>query len=286
MPNFSRDIYRKTSQWAPKDLFYFESAGLEWLQSARKQGGPCIVPVISVDSHSLVLEKVYSASPTADSAYTFGKELSHLHDSGASSWGCPPANYDGTCYFGPLSDPVEMPTGNWSSVADYYAQGRLLPLLNYAHQRHVVTSEDDELTYRICDNLPLLLGEAANDKPARLHGDLWNGNVMWSTQNYDESHSTSSPSQSSSSEVHAVLIDPCAHGGHREEDLAMLSLFGASYLQKIFEGYNSSHPLKKGWEDRIALWQLAPILAHCVFFGGGYCGQYRSLCRQVIRHLD
>ena len=110
--------------------------------------------------------------------------------------------------------------------------------------------------------------EAANDKPARVHGDLWSGNVMWTADSGD---------------VEAVLIDPAAHGGHREEDLAMLDLFGMSYLTDILEGYQSAHPLKAGWQDRITLWQLYPIAGHCVFFGGGYVSQYRAMCRSLLK---
>ena len=112
------------------------------------------------------------------------------------------------------------------------------------------------------------MGRAAEDKPARIHGDLWSGNVMWTAD---------------SGQTEAVLIDPAAHGGHREEDLAMLHLFGMSYLTQITEGYQSVHPLKAGWQDRITLWQLYPIAGHCVFFGGGYVSEYRSMCRSLLK---
>ena len=80
-----------------------------------------------------------------------------------------------------------------------------------------------------------------------------------------------------------VLIDPTAHGGHREEDLAMLDLFGMSYLRDILDGYQSVHPLKAGWQERTTLWQLYPIAGHCVFFGGGYVNQYRAMCRSLLK---
>ncbi len=284
------DTYRKSSKWAPHDLFYFESAGLKWLRSAEKNGGPEIVPVLNVDSNSLTIGRVHSSSPTSQAAFAFGKQLSRLHDSGASYFGCPPEDYKGVCYFGPLSDPVEMPTGKWDSVTDYFSQGRLLPLLKYANERHVLDNKDNDLTYKICDDLPHLLGEATTDRPARLHGDLWNGNVMWSKKYFTKEYFTAEDHQQKdhqqTEEIHAVLIDPCAHGGHREEDLAMLALFGAPYLEEIFSGYNSAHPLKKGWEQRITLWQLAPVLAHCVFFGGSYCSQYRSMCMQILNRVN
>lgn len=76
---------------------------------------------------------------------------------------------------------------------------------------------------------------------------------------------------------------PAAHGGHREEDLAMLDLFGMSYLRDILDGYQSVHPLKAGWQERTTLWQLYPIAGHCVFFGGGYVNQYRAMCRSLLK---
>ena len=86
-----------------------------------------------------------------------------------------------------------------------------------------------------------------------------------------------------SGSVEAVLIDPAAHGGHREEDLAMLDLFGMSYLRDILDGYQSVHPLKAGWQKRTTLWQLYPIAGHCVFFGGGYVSRYRAMCRSLLK---
>ena len=123
------------------------------------------------------------------------------------------------------------------------------------------------LTERVIEALPELLGRAASDRPARVHGDLWSGNVMWTADG---------------GECEAVLIDPAAHGGHREEDLAMLGLFGMTYLRDILEGYQQAHPLKAGWEDRLTLWRLYPIAGHVVFFGGGYVSEYRSMCRALL----
>ena len=135
-------------------------------------------------------------------------------------------------------------------------------------KRGELDKRDVELTERVIEALPDLMGRAAADKPARIHGDLWSGNVMWTAD---------------SGQSEAVLIDPAAHGGHREEDLAMLHLFGMSYLSEITEGYQSVHPLKAGWQERITLWQLYPIAGHCVFFGGGYVNEYRSMCRSLLK---
>jgi fructosamine-3-kinase len=96
---------------------------------------------------------------------------------------------------------------------------------------------------------------------ARLHGDLWNGNVLWTAQG-------------------ALLIDPAAHGGHPETDLAMLALFGLPYLDEMLTAYVATSPLPPGWQLRVGLHQLHPLLVHAVLFGPGYGAQAGQLARQ------
>ena len=80
----------------------------------------------------------------------------------------------------------------------------------------------------------------------------------------------------------AVLIDPAAHGGHRETDLAMLALFGCPFLDAVLDGYQSVRRLRDGWRDRVGLHQLYPLLAHVVLFGGGYAGQTEAAARSAM----
>ena len=102
-----------------------------------------------------------------------------------------------------------------------------------------------------------------DDRPARLHGDLWSGNVVWTGDG-------------------VVLIDPAAHGGHRETDLAMLALFGCPYLEEVLSGYQSVRRLRAGWRDRVPLHQLYPLLAHVVLFGGGYAHQAEAAAEDAL----
>ncbi|MEE8737477.1 MAG: fructosamine kinase family protein [Bifidobacterium sp.] len=259
--------YRKSRAFAPKGFFECEGRGLQWLGKAQPLGGPRVVDVYGWGDGWLDIEQVKSCSPTPKAAHAFGAALAHMHDSGAPHFGSAPEQYQGTCYFGPLQDPVPMDTGTWNDPSSYLAVGRLLPMVRLGIERGSLNAGDLELTQKVVARLPELLGPAEQDRPARVHGDLWSGNVMWTSDR---------------GQVEAVLIDPAAHGGHREEDLAMLHLFGMSYLSQIIDGYQSVHPLKAGYEERTTLWQLYPIAGHCVFFGGGYVSEYRDMCRSLL----
>lgn len=261
--------YRKSRAFAPKGFFECEGRGLKWLAQAAAQGGPRVVDVYGWGNDHLDIERVESVSPTVHAAWTFGAALARMHDSGASCFGAAPEGYDGTCYFGPLQDPVPMDVGEWDDPATYLAEGRLRPMVEMGVSRGSLERSDVELTERVIRRLPDLLGPAADDSHSRVHGDLWSGNVMWTS--------------SVNGGVEAVLIDPAAHGGHREEDLAMLNLFGMASLDSILDGYQSVHPLAAGWRERRTLWQLYPIAGHCVFFGGGYVSEYRSMCRALLK---
>ena len=100
------------------------------------------------------------------------------------------------------------------------------------------------------------------EPPARLHGDLWSGNVLWAPDG-------------------VWLIDPAAHGGHRETDLAMLALFGCPYLEAVLAAYDEAAPLADGWRARVPMHQLFPLLVHVVLFGRSYVGQAVAAARAV-----
>jgi fructosamine-3-kinase len=99
--------------------------------------------------------------------------------------------------------------------------------------------------------------------PARLHGDLWGGNVL------------------AGADGRPWLIDPAAYGGHREIDLAMLRLFGGA-SERVFAAYEEVSPLAEGWRERVELWQLFPLLVHAVLFGGGYLRQAHDTARRYM----
>jgi fructosamine-3-kinase len=78
------------------------------------------------------------------------------------------------------------------------------------------------------------------------------------------------------------LIDPIAYGGHREVDLAMLQLFGAPG-PRFFAAYDDVAPLAGGWQERVGLYQLFPLLVHAALFGGSYAASVERVARGYAR---
>ncbi|MYR04878.1 phosphotransferase [Gordonia sp. SID5947] len=235
-------VFRKDRRDVDPDFFRAEAAGLRWLGDG---GGP-VVEVLAVGEDFIELEHLTSTRPAETPARDLGSALARMHDAGASGFGGPPDGYDGRQFIGerPLSTRVH---DRWGV---FYAEERVLPYLPPAIEAGNLGPEDAAATHEAC---ALLAGGAFDDDdpPARLHGDLWTGNVVWTAQG-------------------AVLIDPAAHGGHRETDLAMLALFGCPQLTEILAGYQREHALRAGWEDRIALHQLHPLAVHAAGHGPSY----------------
>ena len=218
-----------------------------------------MVPVVDVAEHHLELRRLTTVPPTIEAAHAFGAALARTHGAGAAGWGAAPAGWSGHGFFGPLSDPLPMPLGGWPTWGSFYAEARIAPMVRLARDRGVY----DGVETRPFDDLCVRLagGELdTDDEPARIHGDLWSGNVMWTADG-------------------ATLIDPAAHGGHRETDLALLALFGAPFLDHVLAGYQTVHPLADGWPGRVRVHQLHCLLVHAILFGGGYADRALAVAR-------
>ncbi|GHC68095.1 fructosamine kinase family protein [Streptomyces flavofungini] len=232
-----------------------EAAGLRWLADS----GTVRVPAVRGHDHRwLVTDRVPAGTPTAGAAVRFGLDLAALHASGAPAFGAPPPGGTEDAYIG-LAPMRNAPGGNWPR---WYAEHRVLPYLRRAVDDGTVRPDEAAVVERVCARLPELAGPA--EPPARLHGDLWNGNVLWSADG------------------HAWLIDPAAHGGHRETDLAMLHLFGCPHLDAVLDGYQQAAPLADGWRERLGVHQLFPLLVHAVLFGRGYAEQAVAAARAAL----
>jgi fructosamine-3-kinase len=254
--------------------FAAEANGLRWLARA---GAVPVPAVLGADESTLVIELLPPGEPTPEAARDFGAALARMHAAGANGFGAPWPGYiaslpldnappdnappdnappdnappDGA----PLRNADEADWGSW------YAERRLVPYLQRARDGGALSAADARPVEAVIGRIRELAGPP--EPPSRVHGDLWAGNVLWPGGQ-------------------GALIDPAAHGGHRETDLAMLALFGAPYLDEILRTYDSTVPLAEGWRSRVPLHQLHPLLVHACLFGAAYVPQVAAAARQAL----
>ena len=233
-------VMKTLAHAAPPGFFAAEARGLRWLAETTADGGVAVPEVLAADEDCLLLAWVETARSSPEAATAFGQALAATHRTGAPSYGL---DADGWIARLPMRN---TPAATW---AEFYATRRVLPYLRLAVDRGSVEPEQAADVEAAVGRLGSLVPE---EGPARLHGDLWNGNVLWSADGT------------------VRVIDPAVHGGHRETDLAMLALFGLPHLPQVVAAYDAAYPLADGWEDRLGLHQLFPLLVHACLFGGGY----------------
>ncbi|MEO5834848.1 MAG: fructosamine kinase family protein [Nakamurella sp.] len=255
-PTVVRVSFRKQRTDAPPGFFEAEAAGLRWLGAVPD--GAAVVDVLGVGPGFVELAQVPGGPTTAAAARAFGAALSRTHDAPTDAWGAPPAGYRGPTFIG--RQPMTCrPTETFGT---FYAQQRVLPYLRRAVDARHVDRPASRLVERVCERLTAGDFDDA-ETPARIHGDLWTGNLLWGPDG-------------------VCLIDPAAHGGHRETDLAMLALFGAPRLGDILTGYEEAHPLADGWRDRVPLHQLHPLAVHAASHGHSYAAPLTEAARAAL----
>ncbi|HEV2779386.1 MAG TPA: fructosamine kinase family protein [Actinophytocola sp.] len=230
-----------------------EVTSLEWLAAASAVRVPA---VLGSDQNWMIMERVDDGRPSAGAAEALGRGLARLHRAGAPAFGAPPPGGPVDAYIGNAAMRNE-PGADWPS---WYAAHRVEPYLRRAVDGGLLDAAGARAIGTVCERITELAGPV--EPPARLHGDLWSGNVLWAGE--------------------AWLIDPAAHGGHRETDLAMLQLFGCPHLDRVLGAYHETAPLAAGWRARVPLHQLFPLLVHVVLFGGGYPAQAVAAARAAL----
>jgi len=243
-----RSAFVKTRADAPPGEYAAEAGALAWLAEPDAIGVP---DVLGVSDQLLALEWLEPGAGGDEAE--LGAGLARVHQAGAESFGGGAESFGGGgaashLRIGRLTLPNE-PREDWPR---FYAEQRLLPLVSH------LSASGRRAVEAVCDRIEDLAGPP--EPPARLHGDLWSGNVLWSGGR-------------------PYLIDPIAYGGHREVDLAMLQLFGSPGT-RFFAAYEEVAPLAEGWEDRVGLYQLFPLLVHAALFGGGYGASVERTARR------
>lgn len=244
-----KTAFLKWNDSAPSGMFEAEAKGLELLRSANTE---LIIPEQLVVSDSyLLLEWVEEGGGKPDSSYQFGVQLARLHKSSSDFFGLDHDNYIGR---------LPQPNNKHSNWPDFFAIERIEPQVKMG-------VESDKLSRSLLMDVQKMYSKFGSlfplEKPALLHGDLWSGNFMFS-----RSGQTS-------------IYDPAVYFGHREMDLAMTRLFGG-FSADFYRGYNEESPLEPGFEDRVKLYNLYPILVHANLFGGSYCRQAENIIQNYV----
>ncbi len=228
-------------------MFEREADGL----AALRNNSDCIIPNVLktgvVDGlQFLLLEWIERGAPAKNYHSSLGKSLAAMHLQTAEQAGWAVDNYIGSL---PQRNSF---TNDWCS---FYASHRIAPMLKLLTEKGAFGNKEQQYAERLYSQLPQYF---PNEKPAFLHGDLWGGNHF--------------PNENGL----PVLIDPAVYYGHREMDIGMTALFGG-FDRAFYEAYNYYYPLESGWQQRLQLTQLYPLLVHAVLFGGHYVSQSASI---------
>ena len=245
-----RSAFVKTRPRPAPGFFQVEADGLRWLGTA---GGAPTPEVLGVSDDCLVLAWIEPGRVSVDAVEDFGRGLATTHKAGADTFG---SRSNGFIAVLPLPN---EPAAEWP---EFFAERRVLPYLRAARDRGAIGPDDAAAIEQVLERIESFAGPP--EPVSRIHGDLWSGNVVWSRDGQ------------------GYLVDPAAHGGHRETDLAMLSLFGAPHLARLLAAYDEVAPLAQGWRTRVPLHQLHPLLVHAVLFGGSYGARAGSAARSLL----
>lgn len=230
----------------PAAFFSTESAGLAWLAEPGVVDVPHVLGWRDETPAFLATEWIEHGDRTHLTEETLGRRLAALHRSGAPMWG-----WDREAYIGSAPQSNES-AEDWPS---FYGERRLLPMARRAVEAGELPADSlpgfETLAGKLAGLVPAETTEAG---PSRLHGDLWAGNLVVGLDG--------SP----------WLVDPAPYGGDREVDLAMMRLFGG-FGSATFTAYQDAWPLPDGHADRVALYQLYPLLVHVVLFGSSYASR-------------
>lgn len=244
-------FFLKTNTHAAKDMFEKEFNGLNLLSRSEKLHVPKPLLYGHFEYTSfLLMEFMEKGNATSLFWKDFAEGLAQLHQTTNDNFGLNEDNYIGSLH------QSNTPCKTWS---EFYATQRIMPLMQKAYEQNSCNKADVVAAEKLCNKLSAVF---PGEKPALLHGDLWSGNFMCTANGM------------------ASIYDPAVYYGNREMDIAMSLLFGG-FDKSFYDYYNAFYPLENGWQQRVELCQLYPLLVHLILFGGHY---YYSMKEIIERY--
>ena len=243
-----QNFFVKTLAEADKDFFIREAEGLNVLSQADTIQIPA---VLASTTRALVMD--YVATKVPDKAFwkRTGEQLAQLHKPSHAVYGF---EHDNFCGRTPQPNPVN------ENGFEFFSQSRLLYQATLAEKQGLLAPADKQKINRLCYKLPDLLPD---EPPSLLHGDLWSGNLICDLDGQP------------------WLIDPAVYYAWREIDIAMTTLFGG-FQPGFYQAYQYHYPLEPGWQERMEIYNLYPLLNHLNLFGAHYLEPIRSTLNRFV----
>lgn len=180
-----------------------------------------------------------------------GRQLAYLHKQTSPQFGWAYPNF--------LSSLVQDNTRKSDGI-NFFIQNRILPVVGYCLMEEKISIQLFKKIEWLCSRLGQYLPD---ESPSLIHGDLWSGNLLHAGP------------------IRPVFIDPACCYFLRESELAFTRLFGG-FPPCFLESYQEAFPLEPGFEERMPLYQLHPLLVHVYLFGGAYV----QSVEKILRHFS
>ena len=239
-------MMKRNNKSAYPNMFANEAEGLTAIKNTETIAVPQIILLDNFEDDSfLVLEWIESSRPTPEASKLLGKQLAVMHRDTADQFGFDTDNYMGS---------IPQSNRKHDTWSDFFINERLQPMVKIACDKNLLNKSDAQNFDKLYTKLSGLFDE---EPPALIHGDLWSGNYLISNRNKP------------------YLIDPAVSYGHREFDIAMTTLFGG-IAPDFYKAYQEGFSLAQGWQHRVDLWNLYPLLLHLNLFGTGYLSRVKN----------
>ncbi|PTB95814.1 ketosamine-3-kinase [Marivirga lumbricoides] len=233
------------------DIIHFDKEGLSAIAATNTIATPSVVACENVGNYEvLVLPFIEQERPGKLFWEQFGQNLAALHFKEAPFYGWQHDNYIGSLHQSNRQQKQYLP---------FLVQERLQKQIALANRNNSLSEKDNAAFEQLFKQLPDIIPEA---QASLVHGDLWSGNFVVGKGQIP------------------YLIDPSIHYSFRETDLAFTYLFGG-FHQKFYEAYEESFPLSPGFQERIGIYNLYPLLVHLNLFGNSYLHSIRDVLKKI-----